>query len=95
MPTDASLRFQDVVKTFGGTRAVKGVSFAVGAGEIVALLGENGAGKSTLIKILGGIHRADSGKVLLGGEPYAPSTSRARRRGGSPSSTRTSASSNG
>ncbi|MFO1142253.1 MAG: sugar ABC transporter ATP-binding protein [Amaricoccus sp.] len=71
MPSDASLRFQDVVKTFGGTRAVKGVSFAVAPGEIVALLGENGAGKSTLIKILGGIHKADAGEILLGGEPYA------------------------
>ena len=43
----------------------------VDRGEIVALLGENGAGKSTLIKILGGIHAADGGKVLIDGVPYA------------------------
>ena len=69
MPGDA-LRFEDVTKTFGGTRALKGVSFSVGRGEIVALLGENGAGKSTLIKTLGGIHRADSGRVVIGETTY-------------------------
>ena len=42
----------------------------VGRGEIVALLGENGAGKSTLIKILGGIHQPDSGKVVIDRTPY-------------------------
>lgn len=64
------LFFDSIAKSFGGTEALKGVSLAVGRGEIVALLGENGAGKSTLIKILGGIHQADSGQVMIGGEPY-------------------------
>jgi ribose transport system ATP-binding protein len=70
MPADVRLKFRNVVKTFGGTRALKGVSFEVGKGEIVALLGENGAGKSTLIKILGGIHKADGGRILLGTDDY-------------------------
>jgi ribose transport system ATP-binding protein len=70
MIQDSDLRFENIVKSFGGTQALKGVSFAVARGEIVALLGENGAGKSTLIKVLGGIHKADAGAVILGGVPY-------------------------
>ena len=64
------LFFDSIDKHFGGTYALKDVSLTVGRGEIVALLGENGAGKSTLIKVLGGIHTADAGRVLIDGEPY-------------------------
>ena len=64
------LFFDGVDKHFGGTYALKDVSLSVGRGEIVALLGENGAGKSTLIKVLGGIHNPDGGRVLIDGEPY-------------------------
>jgi len=69
-PTDGLL-FDRIVKSFGGTQALKGVSLRVARGEIVALLGENGAGKSTLIKVLGGIHRPDDGAVSIDGTPYA------------------------
>ena len=65
------LRFEGVMKRFGGTLALKGVSFSVRSGEVVALLGENGAGKSTIIKILGGIHKADAGGIRIDGEPYS------------------------
>ena len=68
--TDELIRFVDVRKQFGGTLALKGVSFALKAGEILALLGENGAGKSTLIKIFAGVYTADGGSVLYHGEPY-------------------------
>ena len=68
-PTDG-LFFDQIVKTFGGTHALRGVSLRVGRGEVVALLGENGAGKSTLIKVLGGIHTADSGQVSVDSTPY-------------------------
>ncbi|MEM6825068.1 MAG: sugar ABC transporter ATP-binding protein [Pseudomonadota bacterium] len=64
------LLFDGIDKHFGGTYALKDVSLAVARGEIVALLGENGAGKSTLIKILGGIHSPDAGRVLIDGNPY-------------------------
>ena len=64
------LFFDGIGKHFGGTYALRDVSLAVGRGEIVALLGENGAGKSTLIKILGGIHQPDAGRVLIDGAPY-------------------------
>lgn len=68
---ERGLFFDRVVKSFGGTQALRGVSLRVGPGEIVALLGENGAGKSTLIKTLGGINRPDSGGVFIDGSPYA------------------------
>lgn len=56
-------------KRFGGTIALRDVSFSVAAGEIVALLGENGAGKSTLIKIMAGIFEADAGTLSFKGGP--------------------------
>src|SRR5215510_10304066 len=57
-----------VSKQFGATLALDGVSFEVGFGEIHAIVGENGAGKSTLIRILGGVHRPDSGVIRVDGQ---------------------------
>ncbi len=55
-------------KEFGGLVAVKDVSFAVNAGEVLGLLGPNGAGKSTLFNILTGVLPATSGKVIYAGK---------------------------
>jgi simple sugar transport system ATP-binding protein len=60
-----SLRVVGVTKHFGDVRANDGIDAVFAAGEIHGLLGENGAGKSTLIKILAGIQRPDSGRILL------------------------------
>jgi ribose transport system ATP-binding protein len=60
-----------ISKRFPGVTALDRVDFDLAAGEIVALVGENGAGKSTLMKILAGIHRADSGEIRLDGGPVA------------------------
>jgi ribose transport system ATP-binding protein len=63
------LRLRDVVKTFPGVVALKGVSFEVLAGEVHALVGENGAGKSTLMAVAAGSTVPDSGTVEIGGQP--------------------------
>ncbi|AKZ65036.1 ribonucleotide-diphosphate reductase subunit alpha [Herbaspirillum hiltneri N3] len=62
------LELQGICKQFGRIKALNGVDLAVAGGEIHALLGENGAGKSTLMKILGGVHRPDQGRIIVGGE---------------------------
>jgi branched-chain amino acid transport system ATP-binding protein len=54
-------------KSFGGNRAVDGVSFTVAAGELLALIGPNGAGKSTTFNMVNGQLRADSGSIRLAG----------------------------
>lgn len=60
-----ALRLEGIVKTFPGVRALDDVSFAVMPGEVHALMGENGAGKSTLMKVLGGIHQPDEGRIIV------------------------------
>jgi ABC-type sugar transport system ATPase subunit len=64
-----AIEFDTITKTFGGTVALDRVSLSIARGECHALMGENGAGKSTLGKILAGIHRPDSGRLLLDGQP--------------------------
>lgn len=65
---DNILELQNITKEFYGVKALKDVSFNIRRGDVHALVGENGAGKSTLMKILSGVHKATSGKVLLDGE---------------------------
>jgi rhamnose transport system ATP-binding protein len=62
------LQLRHVTKSFGAVRALRGVSFALGEGEVHALLGENGAGKSTLIKVITGAYAPDDGEIQIGGQ---------------------------
>ena len=65
------LALEGISKSYGPVQALDGVDFRVRAGEVVALVGDNGAGKSTLVKVISGIHDADSGRVLFNGRPVA------------------------
>lgn len=62
------LEARGVVKHFGHVHALRGVDFAVHAGEIVGLVGDNGAGKSTLVKVMSGALRPDGGETLIDGD---------------------------
>src|SRR3569833_486443 len=68
-PSAALLEVHDVTKSFGAVAAVQGVSFPLYAGEAHALVGENGAGKSTIVKMLAGVHRPDTGTLVVDGAP--------------------------
>jgi rhamnose transport system ATP-binding protein len=80
--TEPLLVLEQAAKRFGAVRALVDGSVALRAGEAHALLGENGAGKSTLVKILAGVHRMDSGTLLIGGQPTTLSGPAAARAAG-------------
>ncbi|GAA3460801.1 ATP-binding cassette domain-containing protein [Saccharothrix longispora] len=63
------IEVRGVGKAHGSVVALHDVSTTVAAGEVTCVLGDNGAGKSTLIKVLAGVHRHDSGELLVSGEP--------------------------
>ena len=65
------LRAVNISKTYGVTRALKGVNFDVRRGKVTVLFGENGAGKSTLMKILSGVEKPTGGHLELDGEVVA------------------------
>jgi ABC-2 type transport system ATP-binding protein len=62
-----AIAFEDVVKRYGDTRAVDGVSFVVDAGEMFGLIGPDGAGKTTSIRVACGLLRPDGGRVSVFG----------------------------
>jgi len=74
---DVVLRLSGISKRFGPLLANDAISFTVGKGEVVALLGENGAGKTTLMNILFGHYVADEGSIEAFGQPLPPGSPRA------------------
>jgi branched-chain amino acid transport system ATP-binding protein len=66
--TEPILAIQSLEVSFGAVRVLRGISFAVEAGQIVALLGANGAGKTTTLRAISGLVLVNSGQILLEGE---------------------------
>ena len=61
------LEVDDLVARHGLLEAVRGVSFTVAEGEILAVVGANGAGKSTMLRAIAGAHQASAGTIRFGG----------------------------
>ena len=78
----ALLELIDVSKSFGGVQALRSVDFTLNAGQIHGLAGENGAGKSTMMKIIAGVHAADSGTIRVDGKEVRFRSSRDARGAG-------------
>ena len=68
-PSNTFIDMRGISKSFGAIQALNDVSFSIGHGEIVGLVGDNSAGKSTLMKILTGAYHRDTGDVLVDGKP--------------------------
>lgn len=74
MSVEYLVELEHIKKSFGGTQALKDVSFNLKPGEIHALVGENGAGKSTLMKILSGAHSQTAGTIRFSGKEFSKLT---------------------
>lgn len=77
-----SLVVRDIGKSFGGFRALDGVSFGMEASALLGIIGPNGAGKSTLFSVVSGFIAADEGSVSLDGRALDPRGAAARARAG-------------
>jgi simple sugar transport system ATP-binding protein len=68
-PRPAAIELRGIDKSFGPVHANKNVNLSIAKGSIHGIIGENGAGKSTLMSILYGFYTADSGEILINGNP--------------------------
>ena len=76
------LRLENIYKNFGNVKVLKDINININKGEVVALIGDNGAGKSTLIKVITGVYRPNSGKVIFkNNEVKIKSVSQSRKMG--------------
>ena len=66
--TPQLLTLRGINKSFGAVAALMDIELDVAEGEVVAIVGDNGAGKSTLVKVLSGVHSADSGTIMFEGQ---------------------------
>lgn len=76
------LRVEGVTKSFSTVRVLHSVSFEIGAGEVLGIVGENGSGKSTAMNIIAGVLAPDEGALALDGHKFAPADRRAAEKAG-------------
>jgi sulfate transport system ATP-binding protein len=76
-----SIQIENIVKQFNNFTALSNVSLSIPSGELVALLGPSGCGKTTLLRIIAGLERADSGRILFNGADTTESHVRERKVG--------------
>ncbi len=69
--SSSALEIEDLGISFGGVRAVDGVSFRIEPGEVTSIIGPNGAGKTTVLNMIGGFYRPTQGRILLGSRDLA------------------------
>ncbi|MDE6565943.1 MAG: ATP-binding cassette domain-containing protein, partial [Clostridia bacterium] len=67
------LEIKDLNKSFGLNHVLKGISFSMQKGEVIAIIGSSGGGKSTLLRCLTFLEKAQSGSIWIGGEEIVPS----------------------
>src|SRR5262245_21765614 len=72
------LQINSVIKRYGATTALDGISLDVARAEFFGLLGPNGAGKSTLMSLIAGLRSPDAGTITLGGAPLSAADVAAR-----------------
>jgi branched-chain amino acid transport system ATP-binding protein len=65
--TEPMLAVEDIHISFGGLKALNGVSLAVNPGEIMAIIGPNGAGKTTMLNVINGVYTPDAGRIFFEG----------------------------
>ena len=75
----AMLEIKELYVNYGMIAALKGISFEVNEGEVIALIGANGAGKTTTIKLLTGILAPTEGSVIIGGQDMVANPLAAKR----------------
>lgn len=77
MENNNILSIEDLYVSYGGIRAVKGISLKVPQGKIVTLIGANGAGKSTILRTIAGLVKSESGKIIYEGNDIIGSSTSA------------------
>lgn len=79
MAEAGELRLESLGKQFGAVAALQGLSLTLGEGELVSVTGPSGAGKSTLARLISGLEKPSSGRIVLGGQDFSALPAQARR----------------